>query len=142
MAQLNLESWREAYRGVSGGNFEKAFELIDPAVEIRDRPESPDAGTYHGYEGVVRAVRVSEETFDELQFQAEHFFTEGNRVVVVVRLTGRGKQSGVPFEERVAHLWTVRNGRGTLLQVYTDPDDALAAAGISQRLGASGKVDP
>ena len=40
----------------------------------------------------------------------------------------RGRESGITVEERIAHLWTVHNGRATRLQVYTDPDDAIAEA--------------
>jgi len=42
--------------------------------------------------------------------------------------SGRGRGSGVPVEETIAHLWTVRDGKAVALQVYTDPDDALRDA--------------
>jgi ketosteroid isomerase-like protein len=50
-------------------------------------------------------------------------------VAVVVLLRGHGRGSGVPVEERIAHLWTFEEDEATLLQVFTDPGDALSAVG-------------
>jgi ketosteroid isomerase-like protein len=48
-------------------------------------------------------------------------------------MSGRGRGSGVPVEEEIAHLWTVDDGIAVAMQVYSDPQDALrdarAAAG-------------
>jgi len=33
-------------------------------------------------------------------------------------------------EERLAHLWTIRDGRVTELQVFSNPNDALDAVGL------------
>ena len=51
-----------------------------------------------------------------------------HHVVVVLRMSGRGRGSGVPVEETIAHLWTLRDGKAVELQVYSDPEDALRDA--------------
>jgi ketosteroid isomerase-like protein len=130
MARTSVDVVRESYEAMGRGDMEALMELLDPNIEIRERPESPDARTYLGHEGVVASLRQSTETFRDLEFHPERFFDAGDRVVVIVRMRGRGKESGVPVEDRLAHLWTVRAGKAVELQAYTDPGEALEAAGI------------
>jgi ketosteroid isomerase-like protein len=49
-------------------------------------------------------------------------------VIVVLRMRGTGRGSGVTVEERIAHQWRVRDGKAVALQVYSDPEDALRDA--------------
>jgi hypothetical protein len=106
------------------------LELMDPEVEVHDRPEAPDAATYRGHDGVIAAFTVSLDTFEDFTFVPERFFDANDHVVVVLEMTGRGKSSGVPVEERIAHLWTLRDARAVELRVFSDPADALEAAGL------------
>ena len=128
----NIEQMRRAYEALSGGEVETALELIDPEVEVRDRPEAPDPQTYHGHEGVRAAVQSTFDTFDLVEFEPERFVEAGDRVVVVIRMRGRGKESGVPVEDRIAHLWTLREGKAWRLQVYSDPEQAITEAHASE----------
>jgi ketosteroid isomerase-like protein len=124
------EQFRRAYTDFARGNLEAVLELIDPEVELRDRPESPDASTYHGHEGVLESLQKSAETFEELDFIPERFVEQGDHMVVTILMRGRGRGSGVPVEEQIAHLWTIREGKAAVLQVYSNEADALEAAGI------------
>jgi len=56
----------------------------------------------------------------------------GDRVVVGVHLLGRGRSSGVPFEEHEFHVFTLRGGRVTETREYRDRAGALEAAGLSE----------
>jgi uncharacterized protein len=129
--QPDIEGMRRAYEGLSRGDVEGALELIDPEVEVRDRPEAPDPQIYHGYEGVRTAVQATFDTFDLVEFEPERFVEVGDRIVVVIRMRGTGKESGVPVEDRIAHLWTMRDGKAWRMQVYSDPDEAIRDAGAA-----------
>jgi ketosteroid isomerase-like protein len=128
----SLEQMRQAYQAMSHGDLDAALALIDPHVEVRDRPEAPDPQTYHGHEGVRAAVQSTFDTFDLVEFEPERFVEVGDRVVIVIRMRGTGKESGVPVEDRIAHHWTLRKGRAWRLQVYSDPDEAIADARASE----------
>jgi ketosteroid isomerase-like protein len=106
------------------------FEIVDPQIVIRDRPEAPDPGVYHGYEGVLAAFDVSAEMFEELEFVPERFVAGPGHVAVAVRLVGRGRESGVPVEDQIVHVWEMRDGRAVALQVYSEMADALEAIGL------------
>ena len=56
----------------------------------------------------------------------------GERVVVLVRQSGRGRESGVPVEIHFFHLLTIRDGRVRKVEVFRDRADALEAAGLRE----------
>jgi uncharacterized protein len=126
MASSNVESMKAAYEALARGETQQVFDLIDPDVEISDRPEIPDPQTYRGHAGVVEALGRNEETFEMLDFIPERFVEAGDKIVVVLLMRGRGRGSGAPVEDRIAHLWTLRDGRAYRLQVYSDPEEAIA----------------
>ena len=132
LIRQNVEAIRGGYESVGQGNLDGMLDLIAPDVVVRDRPESPDPGTYHGHQGVQQALAASDETFEGFELEPEEFIGEGDYVVVVLMMRGTGRGSGVTVEERIAHQWKVRDGKAVELQVYSDPDDALrdARAGV------------
>ena len=74
------------------------------------------------------------ETFENFRLDPEQFFEHADKIVVILSMTGRGRASGVPVEERIAHLWTFRDGLAVELRAFTDPADALEAAGLPRTL--------
>ncbi len=130
MSQENVEVVRRGYAELSRtGEF--SWELVDPEVEVHDPPLTPDARAYHGHAGLREAMRNVELAFEEVSFEAEDFLDAGDDVVVLVRMIGRGKGSGVEVDARIAHLWTLREGKGVRVRVL-DRDDALEAAGLRE----------
>jgi ketosteroid isomerase-like protein len=83
---------------------------------------------------MLSTLRDTSESFEDFQLTPERFFEHGDKVVVVLSMTGRGRTSGVPVAERIAHLWTLQNGLAVELQAFTDPADALEAAGLPRSL--------
>ena len=53
--------------------------------------------------------------------------------VVLERLRGSGKESGVPIESASANLVTVRDGRIVRVQLFSDRDEACSAAALPPR---------
>jgi ketosteroid isomerase-like protein len=138
LTERNVALVRVAYQSIGADGVADpdadVWDLISDDIEIRDRPEAPDPQTYHGRKGVQDALESSDETFEEFTLEPTDMIGVGNRhVVVVLRMTGRGRGSGVPVEEEIAHLWTVVDGKAVAMQVYSDQQDALrdarAAAG-------------
>ena len=112
-------------------------DLISEDIVIRDRPEAPDPQTYRRPRGraagagdpATRASRSSRlEPIDLIGVGDRH-------VVVVLRMPGRGRGSGVPVEEEIAHLWTVDDGKAVAMQVYSHAQDALRDA--RSRIGSA-----
>jgi ketosteroid isomerase-like protein len=120
------------YAALSEGDIKQVLELLDPDVEVRDRPESPDASVYHGLDGARTAFDTSIEMFEGFQLVPQALYETPTDIVVVLRMRGHGRESGVPVDDRIAHHWTISDGRPLRLQVYSDPDEALSAAGIER----------
>jgi len=131
LTERNVALVREAYEriGTDGFDDDAARELIAADVVIRDRPEAPDPQEYRGLAGVQAALESSDESFEEFELAPTEMIGVGdNHVVVVLKMSGRGRGSGVPVEETIAHLWTMRDGKAVEMQVYSDPADALRDA--------------
>jgi ketosteroid isomerase-like protein len=81
-------------------------------------------------------LRDTSDSFENFRLDPEQFFEHADKIVVILSMTGRGRTSGVPVEERIAHLWTLRDGLAVELRAFTDPADALEAAGLPRELAA------
>ena len=121
---------RRGYEALSEGDIDTVLDLLDPDVEIRDRPEAPDASVHQGHEGVREVFETNVESFETVDLVPERFIGDDEHMVVVLLMRARGRGSGVPVEERIAHLWRFDDGRAKELQVYSDPADAIADAGM------------
>ena len=128
LIRQNIEAMTRAYTMAGQGDLEGMLDIIDPEIVLRDRPESPDPRTYHGYEGVRRSLESSDETFDEFELQPEEFIPVGDYVIVVLVMRGTGRGSCITVEDRIAHQWRIRDGKAVACQVYSDPDDAVRDA--------------
>ena len=128
MSQANVELVRTIYDRFRAGDTEGALAFHAPDVEIHDRPEIPDPRVYRGHEGVLSALSASRATFERLDMVPEEFVDAGDRVIVVFRFVGKGRESGVPIDERLAHVWTIRDGKAVRLDVHSGRDEALRAA--------------
>jgi ketosteroid isomerase-like protein len=134
MPETNVDRLRGGYEALGRGDFEAIRGLLHPKVLLQDRPEAPDARSYRGYEGMLTTLRDTTETFEDFRLDPEQFFEHADKIVVILSMTGRGRTSGVPVEERIAHLWTLRDGLAVELRAFTDPADALEAAGLPRTL--------
>ena len=128
MSQANVELARAIYDRFRAGDTDGAFALEHPEIEIHDRPQAPDPQVYRGHEGVLKALRVSQEAFESLDVVPEEFLEVGERVVVVFRFQGTGRESGVPIDEQLAHVWTIRSGKAVRMEVHSGRDEALKRA--------------
>jgi ketosteroid isomerase-like protein len=134
MPESNEQRLRAGYEALSRGDYEAIRDLLDPKILLRDRPEVPDARSYRGFEGMLVTLRDTSETFENFRLDPERVFEHGDKIVVFLSMTGRGLTSGVPVEEHIAHLWTLRDGIAIEVQAFTDPADALDAAGLPRAL--------
>jgi ketosteroid isomerase-like protein len=125
----NVDLVRAIYDRFRAGDEDAALALHDPGIEVHERPESPDPQVYRGREGVRRAVDTSRAAFDELDLLPEEFLDVGDHVVVVFRFVGRGRGSGVPVDERLCHVWTIREGKAVRMEVHSGREEALRSVG-------------
>jgi ketosteroid isomerase-like protein len=132
MSQENVEVVRAYFEGREKKGREGIFDFLAPDIVWEVRTDLPDAGTYIGLDGVGALVARFREVMDEMWFQPQDFIIAGEQVVVPLRWGGRGKGSGVVFEEqREAWAFTVRDRAITRVTEYPSKEAALEAAGLT-----------
>jgi ketosteroid isomerase-like protein len=130
MPEENLETVR---RGVQ--SLEVFWSLLDDYVvwDLRDYRTAPDFDdVYVGRDAVIEASRHWWGAWTDYRLEAEELIDAGSSVVLVLHEQGRGKGSGVPFENRFAQVWTFSRGRIIRWEIFPDKGAALEAAGVSE----------
>ena len=131
----NVEIVRRGYEALNGGDLEGALALFDPEVEVRPGVDVPDfdfSDVYHGPEGFLQFHAKMSEAWDELRWEPEEYIPAGDDVVVVfIRFRGVGRSSGVPVEQPIGHVCTMRDGKLVKHVTFWDRQKALEAAGLA-----------
>ena len=70
------------------------------------------------------------EAFDHVSFDIENVLEAGDEVVASIRISARGRESGLSIDQRIPSVWTVRGGRVVRVRGYRDEAEALEAAGL------------
>jgi len=130
MSQENVEIIRASLEAAQQGEAEAALSYYSEDVVWHNRP--PEVGPYHGREGVVRAIAGFAEHFDDYWLEADRFVDAGDQVVLLWRQGGTGKSSGASIEEEGATVFNLEDGSIYRVQVYSDRDEALEAARLSE----------
>jgi len=132
MSQENVELVRRRFEAFNRGDMAAMVELTDPAAVWWDRPDDPVGGSPHrGRDACFQHLaEILEDA--ELEANPDEFIDAGPSVVVGVQLVGRGRTSGVSFEEHEFHVFTLRNGKVIEPREYRERDEALEAVGLSE----------
>jgi len=134
MSQENVERIREVVTAMNSGDFETALERSHPDVEWQALDVFPDAGTYHGREGLRAFFQTWLDTFRGFRVHLEKCEAlDERRVVATVRVSGEGAESGVevaspPFFQ----LFELRDGLLIRARMFETESQALEAAGLGE----------
>ena len=131
MSQENVEVVGRHMAAYLSGDFETALAAYSPDVEC-DTSVRPEGQMYRGREGVVEAFRVWRGTWADWKGEVDEIIDAGDRVLMVLRESGRGKGSGVPVEQRTFFLYDLRDRMIVRVTVLLDKDQALEAAGLME----------
>ena len=130
MSQL-LKTVEQAYDAMNARDPARVSELLHPDAEwIPDSRVGESA--IRGRENMLRFFMDRREMFGELHNEIERCWELGDRVLVFLRVSGRGQASGAGFEIRIAHLWTLRDGLAIRGEGFGNRTEALKAAGIEE----------
>jgi ketosteroid isomerase-like protein len=56
VSEENVETIRRVYEAYAVGDYDSALSYFDPEVEFSQPADEPGADTYHGRDGVVKAM--------------------------------------------------------------------------------------
>ena len=130
MSQENVEIVRAAFDAYFRGDMESVFRLVDPEIVVMQPPEMPDAMPRHGHAGVMEAIAVWPEQWDDYQLEIVQIVDAGDNVVVRTHQRGRGKGSGVEVEDEIWFVLGFRDERIAEWRMFGVEREALEAAGL------------
>jgi ketosteroid isomerase-like protein len=140
MSQENVEIVQSIYAALSRGDREAPLRFFDPSIVVDASRRVFNPTTYVGMEGLRQMAVDSDEVWDEFHLEPLEFIEAGNSIVVIGRLVGKGKGSGVEVEQPIAGIWTLRDARVVRWEIgYTDRAKALEAVGLSEQ---DARADP
>jgi uncharacterized protein len=125
MSRANVEMLMRGYEALNQGDLSVVLELLDPNIEWHEPALSLEAGTHRGRDSFERFLRGWLDSFDGFRVEPERVVERGDNLIAVVRQTGTGRGSGLPAETRLAHVWTVADGRAVRWEAVADPETAL-----------------
>jgi ketosteroid isomerase-like protein len=123
-----VRRWVEAW---NRGELEALIADSSPEIEWVVTREHPDATTHHGVDAVAAYLRDWLTTMPDLRVEIVELEEVGDKVLVVLRLTGTGAGSGAATDVRTAMISTFREARAVRTEEFLDIDEArraLAAA--------------
>ena len=131
MSQENVEIVRRLLDALNLGDREMAVAFADPEIVIDATRHVINPGTYAGIDGLRQMLAGMDEVWEEMRMEPTEFIDGEDRVVVIGRLVGKGKGSGVEVDRPNAQIWTLRDGRVMRLAYgFTNRTEALEAAGL------------
>ena len=93
------------------------------------RPRRP---TYTGRKEIRRYWEDIADRWASLRIEADEWIESGDRVVMLGRLVGVGSGSGVPVVGPWCQVWSFEGDALVRCDNFSDPDAALAAAGLDR----------
>jgi ketosteroid isomerase-like protein len=127
----NVELVRKLFDAFVRRDLTATLELMDPEVEFfaPTATLAHEGKSYRGHDGIEAYFADVERLWEELRVTPGEYRVEGNRVLVLGRIHARSAV-GYLADSPAAWLWRLANGKVVHGHVYTNPDDAVQAAGL------------
>jgi uncharacterized protein len=117
-----------AYDALNRGDIDGALAPLADDAEWHESGALPESDVYRGRETIREFLHGFLESWEEFVQEVEDVVASGDKLVVLLHMRGRGRESGVEVDASYAHVWTMRGGRATRVDAYYDRERALEAA--------------
>lgn len=130
MSQADVDTLRAGYEAFSRGDWDAVLSAAHPDFELKTADRVTNPGTYRGLNEVRRFFEDLFDPFEEVVAEPQEFFERGDRIVVLVLVRLRPRGSSAVIENRIGHLWTMRDGKAVRFEIFPEREKALEAAGL------------
>jgi ketosteroid isomerase-like protein len=135
MSEENVKTVRDAAAALNRGDLDAWLEQwVADDIDYRAVEGAPDDhGPIHGKHALRAYAQDWLDTFDDFKSEPVDLIDAGeDKVIAVVRISGRAKLSGVETDLTYAALYTIRDGKIVRGREYWTRDEALEAAGLRE----------
>lgn len=132
MSQENVETIRRGFDAMNRGDISGILALAHPDFETAIPPElSAEPSAYRGHEGIRRYFESFQDAMRDIRFHPDQIWDAGDAVVVALRVTANGRETGIPVEQHLGQVWTMGDGTARRLENFVTVSEALASVGLS-----------
>ena len=139
MDSRNVELVRSIYAAWERGDY-TSVAWADPAIEYV-QADGPLPGTWRGLTGLAEVAREWFDAWKDFRAEAKEYRElDDERVLVLVRVSGRGKTSGLELGQThadAAGVFHIRGGNVSRVVIYFDRDRAFADLGLAPESDAT-----
>ena len=117
----NKEIIQGLYESFASGDVPAVLGAFADDIAWTEADGFPLAGTYIGPQAVLDGVFMRLGEFsDNWGVSVDRYIAEGDTVVADGRYTWNHKETGEPCEVRMAHIWTLADGKATRFLQHVD----------------------
>jgi ketosteroid isomerase-like protein len=128
MSQENVEVVRSFTEAYIQGDHDRAVSYLAPNVVYEVGQELPARRP----DELLAKWKRWEADWERIELTPEEYIDAGDQVVMAVRYSGRGRGSGIEFEDRLFEVHTLRDGKVVRKRDFKTRAEALKAAGLSE----------
>ena len=127
--QQNVQIVKDCYAAFVRGDIQAIINACSADVEWVSPGEGylPQAGTFHGRDGIGRFFQLVALTADFAVFEPRTYVAQGDSVIALGYYRAKVKETGKTFESDWAMLFSFRDGKIARFQEYTNTA-AIASA--------------
>jgi ketosteroid isomerase-like protein len=134
MAGSNGSHLRASYEALAAtGNWPEEPMLLGASFELHQDPMLDSARVFRGADAPAALMALASESLIEPAVEPERFIeAPAGEIVVIVRVSGQGRASGIATHRQQAHIWRFDGRDAREMTVYGSPDEALRALGLDE----------
>jgi ketosteroid isomerase-like protein len=132
VSQENVEIVCRMYEAFNRGETDVARELLHPEAELHQPPDVPDVDSYYGRDAFERGFALWLSEWEDPSFEPQEATAVDGCVIMRVRVSGRGRTSGVETAHEWFHAWTLRDAKPHRCVVRATRAEALTALGLEE----------
>jgi ketosteroid isomerase-like protein len=132
MSQPNLDTVRRAIEAFNRRDGAKFDALLTDDVEIVPVRAALEGTTYQGSDAGSQYCAAVDDTWESLRWEVDEIREAGESAVAVGHIRGKGRGTGATIDTSGGWVAHFRDGLITHFRTYTNRDDALEAAGLSE----------
>lgn len=93
------------------GDEAAARELLHPDVQVIEAESLPYGGVANGPDEFIDLIRRAFTTWDDTRVSVQQILADGDTVVLMAEMSGRGRANGEAFTMAMVEIWRLENGR-------------------------------
>lgn len=130
MSAENVETVRRLAEAFNDRDVDAMVQDLHPDAVLYPLRAQLEGKVYRGHDGLREMFADFDQDWESLHLEPEEFRGVGDEVVVLGRLRARGRTSGVDLDVPIGFVWRLRDGKAVYGKSFSEPEDALRAAGL------------